>query len=114
MTEIRWELYPLVTSNQVARTWLQIQEHLQLAPKTIDAYAVRSVLPLPCTLVMRTDRAMHNASGVCGSTWSRSRFTSSSRRSLVESKTYTIARSRQGRPWACLLALSFCHYPLSR
>lgn len=38
MTEIRWELYPLVTRNQRACTWLQIQEHLQLAPKTIDAY----------------------------------------------------------------------------
>ena len=38
MNEIRWELYPLVATSELARTWLQIQMHLQLAPKTIDAY----------------------------------------------------------------------------
>ncbi len=38
MTEIRWELYPLVVSHIIARSWLQIQGNLQLRPKTIDAY----------------------------------------------------------------------------
>ncbi len=37
-TEIRWELYPLVATSDLARTWLQLQVYLQLAPKTIDAY----------------------------------------------------------------------------
>jgi hypothetical protein len=39
MNEIRWELYPLVATSERSRTWLQV--HLQLAPKTIDAYGTR-------------------------------------------------------------------------
>src|SRR5438132_131319 len=38
MNEIRWELYPLVAASERSRAWLQLQSHLQLAPKTIDAY----------------------------------------------------------------------------
>ncbi len=38
MTNVRWECYPLVAQNETARIWLQMQAHLQLAPKTIDAY----------------------------------------------------------------------------
>ncbi len=38
MDEIRWELYPLVAASERSRAWLQLQGHLQLAPKTIDAY----------------------------------------------------------------------------
>jgi integrase/recombinase XerD len=38
MNEIRWELYPLVAVSERERSWLQLQSHLQLAPKTIDAY----------------------------------------------------------------------------
>ncbi|GAC1302526.1 MAG: site-specific integrase [Ktedonobacteraceae bacterium] len=38
MDEIRWELYPLVATSDRSRAWLQLQNHLQLAPKTIDAY----------------------------------------------------------------------------
>lgn len=38
MTEIRWEQYPLVVRHELARNWLQRQAHLQLAPKTVDAY----------------------------------------------------------------------------
>jgi integrase/recombinase XerD len=38
MSEIRWEQYPLVGQHELARHWLQRQAHLQLAPKTIDAY----------------------------------------------------------------------------
>jgi integrase/recombinase XerD len=38
MEEIRWELYPLVATSERSRSWLQLQCHLQLAPKTIDAY----------------------------------------------------------------------------
>ena len=38
MDEIRWELYPLVAASERSRAWLQLQSHLQLAPKTIDAY----------------------------------------------------------------------------
>lgn len=38
MSEVRWEFYPLVAQSETARTWLQMQAHLQLAPKTIDAY----------------------------------------------------------------------------
>ncbi len=38
MTEIRWEQYPLVVQHELARNWLQRQAHLQLAPKTVDAY----------------------------------------------------------------------------
>lgn len=38
MDEIQWELYPLVAASERSRAWLQLQNHLQLAPKTIDAY----------------------------------------------------------------------------
>lgn len=38
MGNIRWELYPLVAASERSRAWLQLQEYLQLAPKTIDAY----------------------------------------------------------------------------
>jgi integrase/recombinase XerD len=38
MTDVRWEYYPLVSENQMARAWLQIQANLQLRPNTIDAY----------------------------------------------------------------------------
>ncbi len=38
MSEIRWELYPLVAASERSRAWLQLQSHLQLAPKTLDAY----------------------------------------------------------------------------
>ena len=38
MTEVRWDLYPLVRQNETAQAWLRIQGNLQLAPKTIDAY----------------------------------------------------------------------------
>jgi site-specific recombinase XerD len=38
MGNIRWELYPLVAVSERSRAWLQLQEYLQLAPKTIDAY----------------------------------------------------------------------------
>ena len=38
MTEVRWDLYPLVRQNETAQAWLQVQGNLQLAPKTIDAY----------------------------------------------------------------------------
>ncbi len=38
MTEVRWEMYPLVTQNEITQKWLRIQGNLQLAPKTIDAY----------------------------------------------------------------------------
>jgi len=38
MTEVRWESYPLVAQYETARTWLQMQAHLQRAPQTIDAY----------------------------------------------------------------------------
>jgi integrase/recombinase XerD len=38
MPEIRWEFYPLVAQQELARTWLTMQRNLQLAPATIDAY----------------------------------------------------------------------------
>jgi len=38
MTEVRWEQYPLVAQNALARNWLQRQAYLQLAPNTVDAY----------------------------------------------------------------------------
>ncbi len=38
MDEIRWEFYPNVAQVMTARTWLEMQQRLQLAPKTIDAY----------------------------------------------------------------------------
>jgi integrase/recombinase XerD len=38
MSEIRWDLYPLVAVHERSRAWLQLQSHLQLAPTTLDAY----------------------------------------------------------------------------
>src|SRR5437763_12454491 len=38
MTEVRWERYPSVAQLPYARSWLQIQGNLGLAPNTIDAY----------------------------------------------------------------------------
>lgn len=38
MNTICWQFYPLVNETETARTWLEIQHRLQLAPKTIDAY----------------------------------------------------------------------------
>ena len=38
MTEVQWECYPQTAAMATARTWLQMQADLQLAPKTIDAY----------------------------------------------------------------------------
>jgi integrase/recombinase XerD len=38
MRQVRWEFYPLVAQNETARSWLQMQTYLQLAPTTIDAY----------------------------------------------------------------------------
>lgn len=38
MNAVRWEFYPLVAQTTTARTWLELQQRLQLAPKTIDAY----------------------------------------------------------------------------
>jgi integrase/recombinase XerD len=38
MNTICWKSYPLVEQVQTARTWLELQNLLQLAPKTIDAY----------------------------------------------------------------------------
>ncbi len=38
MVIIRWEYYPLVSSNELAHAWLQLQANLLLAPKTIDGY----------------------------------------------------------------------------
>src|SRR2546427_13022750 len=38
MAEIRWEFYPLVAHQELARTWLTMQRNLQLAPATIDVY----------------------------------------------------------------------------
>ncbi len=38
MNTISWQFYPLVEQTELARAWLDIQNRLQLAPKTIDAY----------------------------------------------------------------------------
>ena len=38
MNAIRWQAYPFVDQIELARTWLETQSWLQLAPKTIDAY----------------------------------------------------------------------------
>ena len=38
MVNIRWEFYPQVAQCETARAWLHLQAHLQLSPKTIDAY----------------------------------------------------------------------------
>ncbi len=38
MLEIRWEFYPPVAQQELARTWLTVQRNPQLAPAAIDAY----------------------------------------------------------------------------
>ncbi len=38
MVEIRWDAYPQIAASETARTWLQMQAHLRLAPKTVAAY----------------------------------------------------------------------------
>ncbi len=38
MQEVRWEFYPLVAQSERAHAWLELQNNLQLAPTTIDAY----------------------------------------------------------------------------
>ena len=38
MGEIQWEMYPLVAASERSRAWLQVQNRLQLASNTIDAY----------------------------------------------------------------------------
>src|SRR5947207_13576429 len=38
MSEIRWELYPLVAVHERSRAWLQLQSHMQLCASTLDAY----------------------------------------------------------------------------
>jgi site-specific recombinase XerD len=38
VTEVRWERYPLVQADPLARGWLQIQADLGLAANTIEAY----------------------------------------------------------------------------
>src|SRR5260370_22111106 len=50
MNTICWQAYPFVDQTELARTWLEIQSRLQLAPKTIDAYG-RSLNDFPnfCT-----------------------------------------------------------------
>lgn len=48
MDEIRWEFYPLVAASERSRSWLQLQSHLQLAPKTIDAYGTSQRASLLC------------------------------------------------------------------
>jgi len=39
MATVRWESYPHAATATPVRSWLQLQMNLQLAPKTIDAYA---------------------------------------------------------------------------
>lgn len=38
MSEVRWERYPQVAQNKLARAWLGLQADLGRAPNTIDAY----------------------------------------------------------------------------
>jgi site-specific recombinase XerD len=38
VSDLRWERYPLVADAPLARSWLQIQSDLGLAPNTIEAY----------------------------------------------------------------------------
>lgn len=38
MLEIRWQFYPMVAQSERAHAWLEMQNNLQLAPATIDAY----------------------------------------------------------------------------
>ncbi len=39
MESIGWNLYPRVAALESARNWVEIQQKLLRAPKTIDAYA---------------------------------------------------------------------------
>jgi integrase/recombinase XerD len=39
MESIRWNLYSRVAALEPARNWVEIQQKLLRAPKTIDAYA---------------------------------------------------------------------------
>jgi len=38
MNMMHWDLYPYVAVSEPAHAWLQLQAHLRLAPKTLDAY----------------------------------------------------------------------------
>lgn len=38
MADVRWDRYPYVARNEMARTWLRIGANLGLASNTIDAY----------------------------------------------------------------------------
>lgn len=38
MVDVRWKRYPILAGIEIARTWLQIQANLGLAPNTIEAY----------------------------------------------------------------------------
>ena len=38
MADVRWELYPGVADNEMARAWLALQSNLGLAANTLDAY----------------------------------------------------------------------------
>ncbi len=38
MSDISWVSYPRVFESEQARAWLQMQHHLRLAPRTIEAY----------------------------------------------------------------------------
>lgn len=38
MQEIRWEFYPQVAQQELARAWLTMQRNLQLASTAIDTY----------------------------------------------------------------------------
>ena len=38
MANVRWEHYPHVVSNELARAWLVLESNLGLAANTLDAY----------------------------------------------------------------------------
>jgi hypothetical protein len=38
MSEIRWELFPVLATLPQARAWLALQAALELAPNTVAAY----------------------------------------------------------------------------
>src|SRR5271165_1534371 len=38
MADVRWELYPGVADNEMARAWLVLESNLGLAANTLDAY----------------------------------------------------------------------------
>src|SRR5271157_334060 len=46
MADVRWELYPGVADNEMARAWLVLESNLGLAANTLDAYgrALKSTL----------------------------------------------------------------------